>query len=127
MITKEITIAGKQVTLAYCYATEIAFTDLSGEDITDFMQEAFTRINDQRMPPVKKTIYAIIACMMAYYNSIDKDAPIKDTDLMNDTTPEELGKALGTVIAIRTDFYKIPTGEEDKKKPEEQEGDKKNA
>ena len=28
MITKEITLCGRQVTLAYCFATEIAFRDL---------------------------------------------------------------------------------------------------
>ena len=33
MITREVTLCGKQVTLAYCYATEIAYKDLTNEDI----------------------------------------------------------------------------------------------
>ena len=36
MITKEITLCSKQVTLAYCYATEIAYKDLANEDMLDY-------------------------------------------------------------------------------------------
>ena len=37
MKKSEITIAGKAVTLCYCYATEIAFKTLAERDINDFM------------------------------------------------------------------------------------------
>ena len=113
MITQEIKLAGKPVTLGYCYATEIAYKDLSGEDIAAIIQETIACVNAQtaRMPYVKRSIYLVIAAVMAYYQSQDEDAPIKDTDLMNDTTPLELGTALGTIINLWAKFYNIPKGE----------------
>lgn len=127
MITKEITLAEKPVTLGYCYATEIAYKDLSGEDIADIIQETITCVNAQpaRMPDTKRSIYLVLAAIMAYYQSKDEDAPIKDTDLMNDTTPLELGKALGTIINLWAQFYNIPKGEP-KEKPQKGKGKEKN-
>jgi hypothetical protein len=113
MIHEEITLAGKPVTLGYCYATEIAYKDLSGEDIAAIIQETIACVNAQpaRMPDAKCSIYLVLSAVMAYYQSQDEDAPIKDTDLMNDTTPLELGTALGTIINLWAKFYHIPTGE----------------
>ena len=117
MIHEEITIAGKPVTLGYCYATEIAYKDLSGEDIADILQETFAAVNAQpaRMPDTKRSIYLVLSAIMSYYQSKDEDAPIKDTDLMNDTTPLELGTALGTIITLWAKFYNIPAGEPEEK------------
>lgn len=113
MIHEEITIAGKPVTLGYCYATEIAYKELSGEDIADIIQETIASINAKhaRMPEAKRGIYLVLAAVIAYYESKGEDAPIKDTDLMNDTTPLELGTALGTIITLWAQFYNIPKGE----------------
>lgn len=127
MIHEEITIAGKPVTLGYCYATEIAYKDLSGEDIASIINEAIAAVNAQpaRMPDTKRSIYLVLAAVMAYYQSQDEDAPIKDTDLMNDTTPLELGTALGTIINLWAQFYNIPKGEP-KEKPAKGKGKGKN-
>lgn len=117
MIHEEITLAGKPVTLGYCYATEIAYKDLSGEDIAAIIQETFASVNAKpvRMPDTKRSIYLVLAAVMAYYQSKDEDAPIKGTDLMNDTTPLELGTALGTIINLWAKFYNIPKGEPEEK------------
>ena len=127
MIHEEITIAGKPVTLGYCYATEIAYKDLSGEDIADIIQETIAAINVKpaRMPDAKRSIYLVLAAVMAYYQSKDEDAPINSTDLMNDTTPLELATALGTVISLWSQFYNIPTGDPDDK-PQKGKGKAKN-
>lgn len=111
MKTKVVNIAGKDVTLAYCYATEIAYKDISGEDILDYIKEARADLLDKRMPDVKKSIFAVIAAAMAYSNSVKEDVAISDTYLMNEATPEELGSALGAVLALCTQFYQLPTGE----------------
>jgi hypothetical protein len=113
MNKEEITLAGKSVTLGYCYATEIAYKDLSGEDIAAIIQETIGCINAKpaRMPDTKHSIYLVLAAVMAYYQSKDEEAPIKDTDLMNDATPLELGTALGTIINLWAKFYGIPKGE----------------
>ena len=125
MIHEEITIAGKPVTLGYCYATEVAYKELSGEDIADIIQETITAVNAQpaRMPDAKRSIHLVRAAGMAYYQSKDEDAPIKDTDLMNDCTPLELGTALGTIITLWAQFYHIPAGEP-KEKPTKGKGKK---
>lgn len=119
MIHEDITLAGKPVTLGYCYATEIAYKDLSGEDISAIIQETIAAVNaqPQRMPDTKRSIYLVLAAVIAYYESNDEDAPIKDTDLMHDVTPLELGTALGIIINLWAKFYNIPKGEpEDKPK-----------
>lgn len=117
MIHEEITLAGKPVTVGYCYATEIAYKYLSGEDIAAIIQETIACFNAQpaRMPDAKRSIYLVLAAVMAYYQSKDEDAPIKDTDLMNDTKSLELGKALGTIINLWAKFYSIPAGEPEDK------------
>ena len=117
MITKEITIGGKSVTLAYCYATEISYKLLSDEDINAFMQEVHECMNvePQRMPDVRKTIFLILAATSAYYESKGEELPIDDKALMYETKPEEMGTALGVVLGRRGQFYAVPTGEPEDK------------
>ncbi len=114
MITKEVTICGKQVTLAYCYATEIAFKNLCNEDMFDYAKHAIESIQAERDPDIEKTIYAIIASMMAYYEDKDK-APIKDTDLMKEAKPVEIGTAMLAILSMRAEFYHVPEGEPEEK------------
>jgi hypothetical protein len=103
----------RTVTLGYCFATEMAYKDLSGEDIAAIIQETIACVNAQpaRMPDRKRSIYLVLAAVMAYYQGQNEDAPIKDTDLMNEATPIELGTALGTIINLWAKFYNIPKGE----------------
>jgi hypothetical protein len=115
MNTKQTTLAGKPITLAYCYATEISYKLLSDEDITVLMQETSDALNaDQpRMPDVRKTIFLILAAASAYYESKGEQLPIDDKALMYDTTPSELGTALGVILSLRTQFYAVPSDEPD--------------
>jgi hypothetical protein len=115
----------RTATMGYCYATEIAFKDLAGQDISDFLTEALPLIQDNKMPDIKKSIYAILSCMIAYYQSMDEEPPVKDTDLMNEATPLEIGTALGTFLTLRGEFYHIPTGEPSEK-PQKGKGKAKN-
>ena len=111
MITKEITICGKQVTLAYCYATEISYKILSDEDIIDFGQEVIEKIQREQMPDIRKTIFLILASMNAYYESKGEKAPVSDKELMYECSPQEIGQALGVIIGLRSQFYHIPSDE----------------
>ena len=111
MITKEITICGKQVTLAYCYATEISYKILSDEDIIDFGQEVIEKIQHEQMPDIRKTIFLILASMNAYYESKGEKAPVSDKELMYECTPQEIGQALGVIIGMRSQFYHVPSDE----------------
>ena len=118
MITKEIKLCGKQVTLAYNYATEISYKILSDEDIIDFGQEVVEKIQHEQMPDIRKTIFLIIASMQSYYESKGEKCPITDKDLMYHCTPQELGVALGTIIGLRSQFYHVPS-DETEDKPDE--------
>jgi len=117
MITKEITIGGKPVTLAYCYATEISYKLLSDEDINAFMQEVNKCLTaePQRMPDIRKTIFLILAAVSAYYESRGEELPIDDKELMYECKPDELGTALGVVLGLRGQFYVVPSGEPEDK------------
>ena len=125
MIQKEITLCSKQVILAYCYATEIAYKDLSDEDMFDYAQHAVEAIQAQRDPDIKMTILAIIASMMAYYEDADK-APVKDSEIMKQATPVEIGTAMLTILSMRSEFYHVPK-DEPEDKPEKGARKRKNA
>lgn len=129
MKTKTINLCGKDVTLAYCYGTEISYKILSDEDINDFVQEVLAALNaePQRIPDVKKSVLLIIAAAMAYAESKGEKTPIADKDLMYHATPDELGTALGTVIALRMEFYHLPKDEAEAAQKEQKEDDPKNA
>ena len=122
MITKETTILGKQVTLAYCYATEISYKILTDEDIIDFGQEVVGKIQHDQMPDIKKTIFLILASMQSYYESKGQECPITDKELMYECTPQEICVTLGTIIGLRSKFYHIPSDEPKDKPTEGKEG-----
>ena len=111
--------------MAYCYATEIAYEDLANEGMLDYVKHAIESIQAQRDPDIKRTIFAIIACIMAYYEDADK-APVKDSDIMKEATPVELGTAMLTILSMRNDFYHVPSGEPEEK-PEKGARKRKNA
>ena len=111
--------------MAYCYATEIAYKDLADEDMLDYAKHAIESIQAQRDPDIKRTIFAIIACMMAYYENADK-APVKDSDIMKEATPVEIGNAMLTILNMRSEFYHVPKGEPEEK-PEKGTRKRKNA
>ena len=119
MKTKDITIAGKTVTLAYCFGTEIGYKLLTDEDVHPFITEAIVAINEKpaRMPDLRKTIYLILACATAYYESKKKESPLEDTDLMYNAEPTEIGLALGTVLNLYAEFYHLPKDEPKEKEP----------
>lgn len=119
MTTKNITIAGKEITLAYCYATEIGYKLLSDEDINDYLTDAIEAIEQKTMPDIRKTVYAVIAAINAYSEWVGEKPAITDRHLMYDATPLELCTALGTILRLRADFYKLPEGEPKDEQPEE--------
>ena len=124
MITKEITIAGKQITLAYCYATEIAYKILSEQEITDFMAEASEAIQAEKMPDIRKSMFVILAAAQAYYEANGEEIPITDKELMYESSPEDIGRALGVIIGLRMKFYHAPADEPEDKEPKKKSGKK---
>ena len=62
MKTKEITVCGRQVVLAYCFATELAFKNFTGIEIEEFDPSNRDHI-----------IYMILSAIAAYYESQEKE------------------------------------------------------
>lgn len=119
MKAKEVTIAGKTVALAYCYATEIAFSDYTGQDINQFIASLMPD-DDGNIPTTdpKKVLYAILSAALTYAQHMEQECPIKDTDLMYSAKPGELIEAFTAVIQLRNEWYHVPEGEP-KDKPAE--------
>ena len=126
MITKEIILCGKPVTLGYCYATEISYKILAEEEISDYFAEIYAAFQQKRDPDVRKSIYLIHAAMNAYADSKEIEPPLTNKELLEDLSPQERGTAIGTMIVLRNEFYKVPVGEPEDK-TEKEGGSEKNS
>lgn len=128
MITKEIELCGKKVIMAYCYATEIAYKAMADEDMHDFIKEAVKCIKKKKDPDSKRVIFAILASVNSYYESLtdinERKSPVTDRELMYNLTPKEMGSALGVILILRSQFYQLPKDEEG---DTQEEGESKNA
>ena len=123
METKTTTINGKQVTLCYCYGTEINYANYTnGENASVFIQEtakkidALTKGDVTAMPDVEKCICLVLAAAIAYYKSKGEECPIKDEDLLFSNDPTELYTALAQIVLLYGSFYKLLHGDEPKTK-----------
>ena len=101
MKTKDITICGKPVTLAYCYATEIGFCDIAETGIENI---------DTTNP--KHVIALIMAAILAYYECKKEECPIKDSYIMYDADPSEITNAFVAIMELRLAWYKLPAVEQ---------------
>lgn len=100
MTSKEITIAGKTVSVAYCYATEIGFHRYTGKNLDEF---------DATDP--EHVTYLIISAILSYYQGRDEEPPVKDEDLMYQAKPKELIEAMAAIFKLRAEWYELPVGE----------------
>ena len=128
MITKEITLCGKPVTLGYCFATEIGYRTTADEDIEEFITQVVDMfVNQNTVPDRQKCMFLIFASILAYYESLKQPVPVSTEDLIYNLSPEEMGTALATILQLRAEFYHTPKGEpEDKADEEEADAEPKN-
>jgi hypothetical protein len=123
MKKKKVKIAGKQVWLAYCYATELAFYDMTDTDINDFFKEFFSQNKEEDEEEKKKKesrklkliLYAIFAAAFSYSESVEKDCEIDHKTLMFHAKPSEITEAFSCVIELRNEWYKLPSDDKPKK------------
>lgn len=125
MISKEITLCGKKLTLGYCFATEIGFKTIADCDIEQFIVEVAQMFNSDApvVPDMKKCLSLIHASALAYYEQQKQDVPISIEEMMYQLKPQELGAALATVLQLRGEFYHVPSDEPDDK-PKDGDDDK---
>lgn len=122
MIQETIKIAGIDVTLGYCFATELNYRNLADEEIANYFKEAFACIQEGKDPDTDKSIRLILASVISYYDSqITGEGkatyPINERILIYETAPDELMKAVITIVNLRKKFYKVPEGEPKDKEP----------
>ena len=118
-----------KVMLGYCFATEILFNEMAGEEVGTFVKEAISQISEGKMPDRKKSMILIQAAMEAYYESVGKKAPITEKDLKDSHHSDEFGTAIGTILGMYIKMNTSPAGESDEKKKDtkEEPEDPKNA
>ena len=118
-----------KVMLGYCFATEILFNEMAGEEVGTFVKEAISQISEGKMPDCKKSMILIQAAMEAYYESVGKKAPITEKDLKDSHHSDEFGTAIGTILGMYIKMNTSPAGESDEKKKDTKEDseDPKNA
>jgi hypothetical protein len=118
-----------KVMLGYCFATEILFNEMAGEEVGTFVKEAISQISEGEMPDRKKSMILIQAAMEAYYESVGKKAPITEKDLKDSHHSDEFGTAIGTILGMYIKMNTSPAGEnaEKKKDAKEDSEDQKNA
>lgn len=109
MTQKTITIAGKQVGIAYCFATEIAFKTLTGNNI-----------EEADVTNLEQVVYLILAAISAYYQEQEAEAPVTDKDIIYRAKPKELIEALTAVLAMRAEWYDSPKGETTEEEPKDE-------
>ncbi len=118
MKSKEITIAGKQVNITYCFGTEITFNQLSGKNLPEVLMN-----NDRQ---AKDVTYAILAAAIAYAQARKKESPIEDADIMYEATPEEINVAILELGKLCVEWYAKPDAYTTGKTDEEDEDTPKN-
>lgn len=94
MTEKKINIAGREVGVKYCFATEIGFRDLAGVTIEDF---------DMTNPSHSAAL--IMAAIISYYQSRNEDAPVEISAIIYGCRPKEIIDALNAVFAMRAAWY----------------------
>lgn len=112
MKTKKIKIAGKEVMMAYCYATEIMYSKFEDDELTSFIVRA---LKNEKTKSIS-VVHAILASVMAYYEEKGEETPITDKDLIFYADPKELTAAITTLIQLYSEWYKLPAGESEKPK-----------
>lgn len=100
MTTKEINICGKNVTIAYCYATEI-----------DFRKNAGVPMEQLDTTDAAHILHIIMAAMSPYYKSKGEDVPLTEDGIKYEASPEELVQAFTVIMQLRAEWYKMPAGE----------------
>ena len=110
MITKEITLSGHTVTLAYSFGAAFDYKQRAGEDMADYANHVIETYNAKKDPDPFRTIKAILSCQEAFYAGKDQKGPLTEKILFDDLDPFEMLAAAYAIVTMRQEFYHIPPG-----------------
>lgn len=103
-----IRIAGRDVPVAYCYATEVTFAELTGISVQEYLQQS----SEGAVADARKTVHLILSAALAAAQGEEKDTPIDFREIMFAASPGEIADAVTTIVNLCTDWYKLPFGED---------------
>ena len=113
MTEQIITIAGKEVGIKYCFATEIGFKDIAGVSIEKY-DPTDARHNSA----------LIMAAVIPYYESRKQEPSVDVQQLMFEAKPKEIIEAITQVLNLRKEWY---ADSDEPKEESKDEGSEKNA
>ena len=111
MTERSITICGRQVHVAYCYATEIAFHAYTGRSVSEFITESAAAAKEGRTPDPQGQVHLILSAIMAYSEARNEEPAVRDRDIIYDASPSEIGSAVGDIVRMYAEWYALPKGE----------------
>lgn len=110
---KIITIAGKEVGIKYCFATEIGFSDILGIGL-----DKYDTTNPRHISAL------IMSAVLAYYEAKRQKAPFDMQQILFDASPKELVEAITEVLKLRAEWYALSEDDTKGDKPADESSEK---
>lgn len=117
MKSREIEILERKVMVGYCAATENAYERMTGKSIEVFNPDKEGEVH----ATIEDVMYLAIGGIIAYYASINEDAPIVDKDILFEASPTDRKTLMDAIVELRFDWYGIPAAVYEKIKKEQSE------
>lgn len=118
MNEKTINIAGQEVKMIYCAATENVYEDTSKKSIAVFIPHE----NEKKELVIDATIGDFLtlgyAGIVAAYVRDKKEVPIEFSYILYNSTPNERNEIISSIIELRTKWYAEPSVVAEKRKTE---------
>lgn len=112
---KTITICGKEVRMRYCLASETGFESLANKEMSVFLptptldkDKEGNIIYDKPIATTEDFLKLSIACILAAYEREDKEPPVSVSDILYDSTPEEVASMIASTYELRMKWYELP-------------------
>lgn len=112
---KTITICGKDVKMRYCLAAETGFESLANKEMSVFLptptldkDKDGNIIYDKPMATTEDFLKLSIACILAAYEREDKEPPVSVSDILYDSTPDEVATMIASTYELRIKWYELP-------------------
>lgn len=112
---KTIKICGKEVRMRYCLASETGFEKLADKEVSVFLptptldkDKEGNIIYDKPKATTEDFLKLSIACILAAYEREDKEPPVSVSDILYDSTPDEVAAMIASTYELRMKWYELP-------------------
>lgn len=112
---KTIKICGKEVRMRYCLRTEILFERLANKEMSVFLptptldkDKEGNIIYDKPKATSEDFLMLTFACILASYQREDKEPPVSASDVLDDSSPDEVAALTASTNELRMKWYELP-------------------